>query len=114
MLALFSLMPCLSTISSLAAIFATSLISRAYFNIAFVYYKDLVIDSLLMRDIITGIVKSVLFGLLISAIACYRGLNVEGGAAGVGTATTSSVVTAITTVIAFDTLFNIVYVVFFP
>ena len=114
MLALFSLMPCLSTISSLAAIFATSLISRAYFNIAFIYYKDLVIDSLLIRDIITGIVKSLLFGLLISAIACYRGLNVEGGAAGVGTATTSSVVTAITTVIAFDTLFNIVYVVFFP
>jgi ABC-type transporter Mla maintaining outer membrane lipid asymmetry permease subunit MlaE len=32
----------------------------------------------------------------------------------VGTATTSSVVTAITTVIAFDTLFNIIYVVFFP
>ena len=58
--------------------------------------------------------KSFLFGLLIAAIACYRGLNVAGGAAGVGTATTSSVVTAITTVIGFDTLFNIVYVVFFP
>jgi phospholipid/cholesterol/gamma-HCH transport system permease protein len=114
MLALFSLMPCLSTISSLAAILATSLISRAYFNIAFIYFKDLVIDSLLIRDIITGVVKSLLFGLLISAIACYRGLNVEGGAAGVGTSTTSSVVTAITTVIAFDTVFNIVYVVFFP
>jgi len=114
MLALFLLMPCLSTISSLAAIFATSLISRAYFNIAFVYYVDLVIHSLLIRDIITGVLKSFLFGLLICSIACYRGLNVEGGAAGVGTATTSSVVTAITTVIAFDTLFNIVYVVFFP
>ncbi len=38
----------------------------------------------------------------------------KGGAAGVGTATTSSVVTAITAVIGFDTLFNIVYVVFFP
>jgi len=113
-LALFSLMPCLSVISSLAAIVATALISRAYFNIAFIYFKDLVIDSLLIRDIITGVMKSFLFGLLIGAIACYRGLNVEGGAAGVGSATTSSVVTAITTVIAFDTLFNIVYVVFFP
>ena len=114
MLALFLLMPCLSTISSLAAILATSLISRAYFHIAFVYYVDLVMDSLLIRDIITGILKSFLFGLLISSIACYRGLSVAGGAAGVGNATTSSVVTAITTVIAFDTLFNIVYVVFFP
>ena len=114
MLALFALMPCLSVISSVAAIIATSLISRAYFNIAFVYFNDLVLHSLLIRDIITGIAKSFLFGLLIAAIACYRGLNVTGGAAGVGTATTSSVVTAITTVIAFDTLFNIVYVVFSP
>src|SRR5437879_1773959 len=114
MLALFLLMPCLSVISSVAAIIATSLISRWYFNIAFVYFNDLVLNALLIRDIITGIAKSFLFGLLISAIACYRGLNVTGGAAGVGTATTSSVVTAITTVIGFDTLFNIVYVVFSP
>jgi phospholipid/cholesterol/gamma-HCH transport system permease protein len=114
MLALVSLMPCLSVISSVAAIVATSLISRAYFNIAFVYFNDLVIHSLLIRDIVTGVAKSFLFGLLIGAIACYRGLNVEGGAAGVGTSTTSSVVTAITAVIGFDTLFNIVYVVFFP
>ncbi len=113
-LALFALMPCLSIISSIAAIVATSLISRAYFSIAFVYFNDLVIHSLLMRDIITGVLKSFLFGLLIAAIACYRGLNVTGGASGVGTATTSSVVTAITTVIGFDTLFNVVYVVFFP
>jgi phospholipid/cholesterol/gamma-HCH transport system permease protein len=107
-------MPCLSVVSSAAAIIATSLISRAYFSIAFVYFNDLVIHSLLMRDIITGVIKSLLFGLLIGAIACYRGLNVRGGAAGVGNSTTSSVVTAITTVIGFDTLFNIVYIAFFP
>jgi phospholipid/cholesterol/gamma-HCH transport system permease protein len=114
MLALFALMPCLSVISSAAAIIATSLISRAYFSIAFVYFNDLVIHSLLMRDIITGVIKSFLFGLLIGAIACYRGLNVKGGAAGVGNSTTSSVVTAITTVIGFDTLFNIVYISVYP
>jgi phospholipid/cholesterol/gamma-HCH transport system permease protein len=114
LLALTALMPCLAVISSLAAIFATSLISVAYFNIAFVYFNELVLQSLLIRDIVTGLAKSVLFGMLIGAIACYRGLNVKGGAAGVGTSTTSSVVTAITCVIAFDTLFNIVYVVFFP
>jgi phospholipid/cholesterol/gamma-HCH transport system permease protein len=114
MLALFALMPCLSVISSAAAIIATSLISRAYFSIAFVYFNDLVIHSLLMRDIITGVIKSFLFGLLIGAIACYRGLNVKGGAAGVGNSTTSSVVTAITTVIGFDTLFNVVYISVYP
>src|SRR5450432_908241 len=114
LLALFALTPCLSVVSSAAAVFASSLVSRAYFNIAFVYFQELVLHALLIRDIITGMLKSVMFGLLIGAIACYRGLTVKGGAAGVGTATTSSVVTAITVVIAFDTLFNIVYTIFFP
>src|ERR1700757_2927240 len=58
MLALVLLMPCLSTVSNIAAIFASSLISRVYFGIAFVYFLDLVKDSLLIRDIITGILKS--------------------------------------------------------
>jgi phospholipid/cholesterol/gamma-HCH transport system permease protein len=114
MLALFFLMPCLSTVSNLSAIFASSLVSKAYFSIAFVYFLDLVKDALLIRDIITGVLKSLMFGLLIGGIACYRGLTVKGGAAGVGTATTSSVVTAITTVIGIDTLYNIVYTVFYP
>src|SRR3954469_13844678 len=114
MLALSFLMPCLTTISNIAAILATSLISRAYFSIAFPYFLDLVRDALLIRDIVTGVFKSCLFGLLIAAIACYRGLAVKGGAAGVGTATTSSVVTAITVVIGVDTLYNVVYVNFFP
>src|SRR5947209_14784698 len=114
MLALFALMPCLSVVSSVAAIIATCFISKAYFNIALAYFNDLVINSLLIRDIITGVMKSFLFGLLIAAIACYRGLNFSGGAAGVGTATTSSVVTAIPTVLGFEPLFLIHYPVFFP
>jgi len=114
MLALFFLMPCLSTISNISAVVATSLICKAYFGIAFPYFVDLVRDALLIRDLITGVFKSFLFGLLIAAIACYRGLNVKGGAAGVGTATTSSVVSAITVVIGVDTLYNVVYVNFFP
>jgi phospholipid/cholesterol/gamma-HCH transport system permease protein len=113
-LALFFLMPCLSTISNISAVLATSLICKAYFSIAFPYFVDLVRDALLIRDLITGVLKSFLFGLLIAAIACYRGLSVKGGAAGVGTATTSSVVTAITVVIGVDTLYNVVYVNFFP
>ncbi len=114
LLALFLLMPCLSTVSNIAAVFASSLICKAYFSISFPYFLDLVKDALLIRDIITGVLKSFMFGLLIGAIACYRGLTVRGGAAGVGTNTTSSVVTAITTVIGFDTLYNIVYTTFYP
>src|SRR6202045_2201890 len=114
MVALVLLMPCLSTASNLAAIAATSFVCWSYFGIAFVYFVDLVRDALLIRDILTGVLKSFIFGFLIAGIACYRGLTVKGGAAGVGTATTSSVVTAITCVIGFDTLYNIVYTVFFP
>ena len=54
-----------------------------------------------------------MFGLIIGLVSCYKGLSVRGGAAGVGDATTSSVVTAITTVIGFDTLFNVVLVALF-
>ena len=114
MLALFLLTPCLSTVSNLAAVFASSLVCKAYFSIAFPYFLDLVKDSLLIRDIITGILKSFMFGLLIASIACYRGLTVKGGAAGVGTNTTSSVVTAITAVIGFDTVYNVIYTNFYP
>jgi phospholipid/cholesterol/gamma-HCH transport system permease protein len=114
MLALILLMPCLSMVSNIAAILASSLVCKAYFSIAFPYFLDLVKDSLLIRDIITGILKSFLFGLLIAAIACYRGLTVKGGAAGVGASTTSSVVTAITAVIGFDTLYNVIYTTFYP
>ena len=67
-------------------------------------------ESLLVRDIVAGMVKSLLFGLIISLISCYKGLTVRGGAAGVGDSTTSSVVAAITTVIGFDTLANIILV----
>jgi phospholipid/cholesterol/gamma-HCH transport system permease protein len=113
-LALVFLMPCLSTAANIAAIGASSFVCWAYFNIAFVYFVDLVRDALLIRDIITGVLKSFIFGFLIAGIACYRGLTVRGGAAGVGASTTSSVVTAITCVIGFDTLYNIVYTTFFP
>jgi phospholipid/cholesterol/gamma-HCH transport system permease protein len=74
------------------------------------YFVQLVHESLQNRDIVAGIVKSLLFGLIISLVSCYKGLTVTGGAAGVGTATTSSVVTAITVVIGFDTLANIILV----
>src|SRR5262250_487278 len=52
MLARFFLMPCLTTISNFSAIFASSLVCKAYFSIAFPYFVDLVRDALLIRDIV--------------------------------------------------------------
>ncbi|MGA3170129.1 MAG: ABC transporter permease [Chthoniobacteraceae bacterium] len=110
LLATVLLMPCLVVVSNVAALLGGLLVSRWQLDIAPQYYLQLVHDSIQNRDIIAGVVKSVLFGLIISLVACYKGLTVHGGAAGVGDATTSSVVTAITVVIAFDTLANIILV----
>jgi phospholipid/cholesterol/gamma-HCH transport system permease protein len=109
-LAVVLLMPCLVVASNIAALIGGLIVSRWQLDIAPHYYLELVRESMQNRDIIAGVVKSLLFGLIISLVSCYKGLTVKGGAAGVGDATTSSVVTAITVVIAFDTLANIVLV----
>jgi phospholipid/cholesterol/gamma-HCH transport system permease protein len=112
-LAVFFLMPCLAVISDITAIIGAALISRWAFDIPFEGFADTALESLLIRDIVAGVLKGFLFGLIIGLVSCYKGLTVRGGAAGVGAATTSSVVTAITTVIGFDTVFNIVLVALF-
>ena len=113
LLAVFFLMPCLVVVSDLTAMCGAAVISRWAFDIPFSSFGESALDSLLIRDIVAGVVKSFLFGLIIGAVACYKGLTVRGGAAGVGHATTESVVVAITTVIGFDTLCNIVLVALF-
>ncbi len=109
-LAVFLLMPCLVVVSNIMALIGAAFISDLHLNISLPYFFDLIHDALQRRDIIAGVIKSFLFGLIIGLVACYKGLTVKGGAAGVGDATTSSVVTAITVVIGFDTLANIVLV----
>ena len=113
LLAVFLLMPCLTVVSDVTAMCGASIISRWAFDIPIRGFFESALESLLIRDIVAGVLKGFLFGLIIGLVSCYKGLTVRGGAAGVGTATTSSVVTAITTVIAVDTLFNIVLVALF-
>lgn len=105
---LFLLMPCLVVLADVTALVGAQLISNRAFGISFLAFWRVALQSLYLRDIVGGVLKSFLFGGIIGLVACYKGLAVRGGAAGVGDATTSSVVTAITTVIAFDTLFNVV------
>jgi phospholipid/cholesterol/gamma-HCH transport system permease protein len=51
------------------------------------------------EDIWAGLVKAVVFGLIVGTVACYKGYYTEGGATGVGRATTSSVVVASVTIL---------------
>lgn len=108
--AIVCLLPCLVVISNLMALVGAAVISTTTLNIALSYFVDLVREGLLVKDVVAGILKSLLFGLIIGLVACYRGLTVKGGAAGVGAATTSSVVTSITTVIAADSVCNLLLV----
>ena len=113
LLAVFLLMPCLVVVSDLTAMAGAAAISRWAFDIPWQGFAESALESLIIRDIVAGVVKSFLFGLIIGLVACYKGLTVRGGAAGVGHATTESVVVAITTVIGFDTLCNVVLVSLF-
>ena len=66
-------------------------------------------DALVMRDISTGLVKSVIFGSIITTVGCHQGFSVQGGAEGVGKATTSSVVVSIFLVIVADLVFTAIF-----
>lgn len=59
------------------------------------------------QDIIGGLIKAAVFGLLIALIACYKGFNARGGAKGVGLATNEAVVMASVTVLISDYFLSI-------
>ncbi len=63
-------------------------------------------DALVGKDLLTGMVKSVFFAVVICWVGIYRGFQVEGGAEGVGKKTTSSVVTSIVGIIVVDLVFT--------
>ncbi len=64
------------------------------------------------EDIIGGLIKSAVFGLLISLIACYKGFHARGGAKGVGMATNEAVVMGSVTVLIFDYFLSLLLVPF--
>ena len=45
-------------------------------------------------DVVSGLIKAAVFGLILTLVACHKGLNATGGARGVGQATTRTVVTS--------------------
>jgi phospholipid/cholesterol/gamma-HCH transport system permease protein len=65
--------------------------------------------SLTMMDVITSLIKSGVFAVLIAGIGCQRGFEVRGGAEAVGSATTSAVVAAIFLIIVTDSAFALVF-----
>jgi phospholipid/cholesterol/gamma-HCH transport system permease protein len=66
-------------------------------------------DSLELSDVVTGIVKSFVFGLVITAVGCQEGFSTGGGAEEVGRSTTYAVVRSILMVILIDVVFTALF-----
>lgn len=86
------MMPLLTIFSIVMGIFGGYLIAVYYFGMPPNTYMDAIPEHVRYFDLLTGIVKGFVFGILILTIACYKGLRTTGGAAGVGRTTTNAVV----------------------
>ncbi len=86
------MMPLLTIFGIVMGIFGGYLIAVYFFGMAPNTYFDPIPTHVTYFDFMTGIIKGFIFGILILTIACFKGLRTTGGAAGVGRATTSSVV----------------------
>lgn len=86
--------PILTVISDFSGIVGGYLVGVKMLNINEGVYINRTIDLLELNDIYSGLFKSVIFGLLLSLIGCYKGYYTRGGARGVGKATTEAVVLA--------------------
>jgi phospholipid/cholesterol/gamma-HCH transport system permease protein len=75
----------------------------------YVGYWDRMRDALKYRDFFTGLVQAGVFGVLVAGIACFEGLRVRGGAAGVGRATTQTVVNSIVAIILASAVFTVIF-----
>jgi phospholipid/cholesterol/gamma-HCH transport system permease protein len=65
-------------------------------------YLNNTVDFVRTDDVVSGLVKAAVFGLIISLMGCFQGYNSRGGAQGVGAATTNAVVAASVLILAFD------------
>jgi len=109
MLALLAAVPCLTVLSNLAGIFGGYWVGVIVLGLGSRNYVQQTAQSLLISDLVTGMVKSLVFALLIGLVSCYRGFYVRGGAEGVGTNTTASVVTSIVLCILADAVFTTIF-----
>jgi phospholipid/cholesterol/gamma-HCH transport system permease protein len=105
-LALICMMPLLTVISNVAGIGGGYLVGVFGLDLGDSAYRMQTVQALLISDVTTGLVKSVVFGLLIGLIGVYRGFAVRGGPEAIGRATTSAVVTSIIACIVANACFT--------
>jgi phospholipid/cholesterol/gamma-HCH transport system permease protein len=106
-LATMVVVPILTVYADLFAILGGLIVGITGLDLTFFTYIQQTKSSIRVFDFATSLVKAVVFALLIAGIGCQRGFKVKGGAEGVGTSTTSAVVSAIFLIILADSAFAI-------
>jgi len=101
-IAMAIMLPCLTIWANAMGVLGGSLFGVAKAGFTFSGYLNATADALFLRDIISGLVKSFMFGITITAVGCHEGLVTGAGAEQVGRSTTSAVVVSIFLVIAVD------------
>ena len=95
-------LPVLTILADTIALFGGLVMSVVEVGQTRTYYLNHVYSALSLRDIGSGLSKTLFFAFFIGVIACYNGINARGGADGVGKATTNTVVISSISVIISD------------
>jgi phospholipid/cholesterol/gamma-HCH transport system permease protein len=86
------ILPLLSTISVVVGVLGGAVIASVDVDLPLEQFVHAALRSVTMGDFLSGLTKTVFFGLNIALVACHRGLRARGGTVGVGRATTETVV----------------------
>ena len=111
-LATIVMLTLLTVIADVVGVLGGFLTATTILHIDATQYLEYTRNALTHKDFLTGLMKAGVFGLMISIIACYEGLNVTGGAEGVGRATTNTVVKCIVALISADVFFTAIFYAF--
>jgi phospholipid/cholesterol/gamma-HCH transport system permease protein len=88
------MLPLLTILSLVTGLAGGLLVASTNFRIVSSLFLDSVQNFLQPWDIVSAMIKAVVFGALLAVIGCSWGLTTTGGAKGVGQSTTTAVVTA--------------------
>lgn len=112
MIALIIMVPALTMISDFIGIMGGFTLATTLLELNPGSYFEQTVNSLYIMDVLTGLVKAMAFGVVITIVGSFQGLQVQGGAEDVGKRTTASVVNSIILVIAFDLFFTVLFYFF--
>ena len=84
-------MPLLTVLADVMGFLAGAAVTKFEYDIPIAQFFTSALETVDEGDFVSGVGKSVVFGLIIAVVGCYKGLNVQGGTEGVGRATTETV-----------------------